>query len=123
MTITELADATGVSKHTLRYYERAGLVPLVDRDPSSRHRRYSDGHVRWIEFLRELRACGMPIRDVRAYARLVAKGDGTWSARQAMLATHRTRVVATIDALQRHRALLDRKLRAGCAPGDLKPRV
>ena len=36
MIITELAGATGVSKHTLRYYERAGLVPLVDRDPSSR---------------------------------------------------------------------------------------
>jgi len=86
MTITELAGATGVSKHTLRYYERVGLVPLVERDPSSRHRRYSDGHVRWIGFLRQ-------------------------------------RVVATINALQRRRALLDRKLRAGCAPGDLKPRT
>ena len=116
MTITELAGATGVSKHTLRYYERVGLVPLVDRDPSSRHRRYSDGHIRWIEFLRDLRACGMPIREIRAYARLVAKCDSTWAARQAMLATHRSHVVATIAALQRHRALLDRKLRAGCAP-------
>jgi len=123
MTITELSGATGVSKHTLRYYERVGLVPLVERDPSSHHRRYSDGHVRWIGLLRDLRACGMPIRDVRAYARLVAKGDSTWSARQVMLATHRKRVVATITALQRHRALLDRKLRAGCAPGDLKPRT
>jgi DNA-binding transcriptional MerR regulator len=122
VTITELAGATGVSKHTLRYYERVGLVPLVQRDPSSGHRRYSDGHVRWIGFLRSLRACGMPIRDIRAYARLVAKGDSTWSARQAMLATHRARVVATINELQQHRAVLDQKLRAGCAPGDLKPR-
>ena len=65
----------------------------------------------------------MPIRDIRAYARLVAKGDSTWSARQTMLATHRSRVVDTINALQRHRALLDKKLRAGCAPGDLKPRT
>jgi hypothetical protein len=40
-----------------------------------------------------------------------------------MLAQHRSRVVASINALQRHRALLDRKLRAGCAPGDLKPRT
>ena len=122
MTITDLADATGVSKHTLRYYERVGLVPLVERDGSSGHRRYSAGHAQWIAFLRNLRACGMPIRDIRAYARLVAKGDSTWDARKAMLATHRARVVATIARLQEHRALLDRKLRAGCAPGDLKRR-
>jgi len=121
MTITELARSTGVSKHTLRYYERMGLVPLVQRDPSSGHRRYGDGHPQWIVFLRNLRECGMSIRDVRAYARLVAKGDATWPARQAMLAEHRERVVATIVTLQRHRVMLDKKLRAGCAPGSLRP--
>jgi len=116
MTITELADATGVSPHTLRYYERMGLVPFVQRDPSSGHRRYNAGHAQWITFLRNLRACGMPIREIRAYARLAAKGDSTWPARQSMLATHRARVVATITLLQKHRAALDKKLRAGCAP-------
>jgi DNA-binding transcriptional MerR regulator len=121
MTITELADATGVSKHTLRYYERMGLIPLVHRDPSSGHRRYSAGHAQWIAFLRNLRACGMPIREIRAYARLVAKGDSTWQARKAMLATHRARVVAAISNLQNHRAALDKKLRAGCAPTALRP--
>lgn len=120
MTITELADATGVSKHTLRYYERAGLVPLVQRDPSSGHRRYGAGHAQWIEFVRNLRACGMPIREIRAYARLVSRGDGTWPARQAMLAAHRSRVAAAIENLKKHRAMLDRKLRAGCAPNGLR---
>lgn len=120
MTITELADVTGVSKHTLRYYERMGLVPLVERDRSSGHRRYRTGHAQWIAFLRNLRACGMPIRDIRAYARLVAKGDDTWTARKAMLAIHRARVAAAITRLEEHRAVLDRKLRAGCAPGDLR---
>jgi DNA-binding transcriptional MerR regulator len=123
MTITQLADATGVSKHTLRYYERAGLVPLVERDRSSGHRRYSAGHAQWIGFVRNLRACGMPIREIRAYARLVAKGDSTWDARKAMLATHRARVAATITKLQHHRAMLDQKLRLGCAPGDLTLRA
>lgn len=120
MTITDLAHATGVSKHTLRYYERVGLVPLVHRDRSSGHRRYADGHVQWIAFLRNLRACGMPVREMRAYARLVARGDSTWPARQAMLAKHRARVVATIDALEQHRAMLDAKLEAGCAPAGLR---
>ena len=120
MTITDLAHATGLSKHTLRYYERMGLVPLVQRDPSSGHRRYGDGHAQWIDFVRNLRDCGMPIREIRAYARLVAMGDDTWPARRAMLAAHRARVVATIETFQKHRSMLDRKLRAGCAPTGLK---
>ena len=119
MTITELAVATGVSKHTLRYYERMGLVPLVERERSSGHRRYAEGHADWIAFVRNLRACGMTIRDIRAYSRLVARGDATWPARRAMLAAHRERVVATIKTLEQHRAVLDKKLAAGCAPGTL----
>ncbi|HWA58691.1 MAG TPA: MerR family transcriptional regulator [Gemmatimonadales bacterium] len=120
MTIAELATVTGVSAHTLRYYERAGLVPLVERDPSSGHRRYSRGHVGWIEFLRNLRTAGMPVREMRAYARLVARGDGTWPQRQAMLKAHRAHVDAMIRRLQAHRRVLDRKVRAGCAPPRLE---
>lgn len=119
MTIAELASATGVSAFTLRYYERAGLVPLVGRDPSSGHRRYSPGHVTWIAFLRDLRTAGMPIRDMRAYSRLVSEGDATWPERRAMLERHRARVDASIRRLQAHRTVLDRKLRAGCAPPSL----
>lgn len=119
MTIAELAAAAGLSAHTLRYYERAGLVPLVGRDRSSGHRRYSPGHVGWIAFLRNLRAAGMPVREMRAYARLVAKGDTTWPERQAMLRNHRARVDTAIRQLEAHRRVLDQKLRAGCAPPSL----
>src|SRR5215471_14569190 len=103
MTISELAASTGVSKHTLRYYERAGLVPLVGRHPSSGHRRYTPEHSQWIAFVRNLRATGMPIRELRAYAKLVSKGDDTWPERKSMLAAHRTRVVAMIALLQKQR--------------------
>ncbi len=119
MTIAELATRTGLSTHTLRYYERLGLVPLVALDPSSRHRRYSPSHVQWIEFLRSLRQTGMPLRDMRTYARLVAKGPATWPARRELLAAHRTRVEESIRCLREHRRLLTRKLRAGCAPTGL----
>lgn len=119
MTIAELASVTGVSAHTLRYYERAGLVPLVRRDPSSRHRRYGPGHVSWIAFLRHLRAAGMSVREMRAYSRLVTRGDGTCPQRREMLKAHRARVDAMIRQLQAHRRLLDQKLRLGCAPPSL----
>ena len=119
MTIAQLASAAGLSAHTLRYYERAGLVPLVGRDRSSGHRRYTQGHVGWIAFLRNLRAAGMPIREMRAYTRLVTKGDATWPERQAMLRKHRDQVDATIHQLEAHCRVLDDKLRRGCAPPSL----
>lgn len=116
MTIAQLAAQTGLSPHTLRYYERLGLVPLVGRDRSSGHRRYTPEHTHWIVFLRQLRATGMPLREIRRYARLVARGSDSWPERQLILAAHRDRVATTIKTLEAHRTLLDSKLRAGCAP-------
>jgi len=125
MTITELAESTGVSKHTLRYYERAGLVPLVGRHPSSGHRLYTSHHAEWITFVRNLRATGMPIRELRTYASLVSQGDETWPTRKALLAAHRSRIIKMIALLQTQRKVLDRKLALGCAPSGLRaiPRV
>ncbi len=119
MTISELATRTGLSKHTLRYYERLGLIPLVRRDPSSRHRRYDSSHIQWLAFLRHLRLAGMPVREMRSYAKLVAKGPETWPARRELLAAHRARVTQSIRRLQEHHRLLTHKLRAGCAPVGL----
>src|SRR5262245_17052784 len=116
MTISELAASTGLSKHTLRYYERAGLVPLVGRHPSSGHRTYTAHHAEWIGFVRNLRTTGMPIRELRRYDALVPKGDRSWPERKAMLAAHRSRIVAAIAVLERQRKVLDRKLALGCAP-------
>jgi DNA-binding transcriptional MerR regulator len=116
MTISELADSTGVSKHTLRYYERAGLMPAVARHSSSGHRVYGSAHTSWVKFIRKLRATGMPIRELRAYARLVSRGDQTWPDRKTLLAAHRARVVAMIALLEEQREALDEKLALGCAP-------
>ena|SRR5215510_1116257 len=119
MTIGELATHTGLSAHTLRYYERAGLIPMVPRDPATGRRRYTPQYAEWIRFVRSLRATGMPIRELRAYARLVAEGETTWPARKAMLAAHRERVVAMLAVLEEQRQMLDQKLALGCAPAAL----
>ena len=119
MTISDLARSTGVSKHTLRYYERAGLIPFVGRHPSSGHRLYTPQHSQWVTFIRNLRATGMPIRELRAYCGLVSKGDHTWPDRKAILAAHRSRVVGMIALLEEQREVLDAKLVLGCAPSGL----
>ena len=91
LTIQEVADRTGLSAHTLRYYERIGLIHPVDR-ASSGHRRYSASDVGWLDFMRCLRSTGMPIREVKRYAELFAEGDRTLAERRALLEAHRRRI-------------------------------
>lgn len=64
---SQVAVVTQLSVHTLRYYERIGLVAPICR-ASSGHRRYSSQDIAWIEFLTRLRATGMPIRQMQQFA-------------------------------------------------------
>ncbi len=101
MTIAEVAERTGLTAHTLRYYERAGLLLEVDRDASSGHRRYSDGDIEWITLCTRLRSTGMPIRRIREYADLVRAGEGNEHERLAILEAHRRDVIDRIAELER----------------------
>lgn len=82
LTIAEVAERTGLTRHTLRYYERDGLMLGVDRAGSG-HRRYTEHDLCWIELITRLRATGMPIRDVRRYAELAGDGKRGGAARAA----------------------------------------
>ncbi|MEA5453982.1 MerR family transcriptional regulator [Sinomonas sp. JGH33] len=96
LTIAEVAERTGLSAHTLRYYERDGLMLHdVDRSPSGR-REYSDQDVTGILMVARLRATGMPVREVRRYAELVRAGNGNERERLALLEAHRERVLAQL---------------------------
>ena len=96
MTIAEAARATGISAHTLRYYERAGLLQPVGRNGAG-HRSYTEQDLGWIEVLTKLRRTGMPIRRMREYAELVWDGDGNEAARLALLEEHREDVRAQLE--------------------------
>ena len=108
--IATTADRLGVSTHTLRYYERIGLV-RVDRDASGR-RRYNTAGVRRLVFLTRMRTSGMPIRDLRRYVELVEAGRDTVPERLALLTEHRDGLRARIDELQLALAATDYKIAA-----------
>jgi DNA-binding transcriptional MerR regulator len=110
LTISDAAEATGVTTHTLRYYERAGL--MLDRvgRAASTHRRYTEAEVNWVILLTRLRATGMPIRRMREYADLVRAGEGTERERLELLLAHRAEVVAQLDEVQRSLAAIDAKI-------------
>lgn len=99
MKIGDLAKQSGLSAHTLRYYERIGLLPCADRDRSGQ-RDYDASILNWIEFLGRLKTTGMPIRDMLRYAKLVNRGDGTFGQRREMLEEHRERVRAYVADLK-----------------------
>ena len=114
LTIAETAERTGLTTHTLRYYERDGLMlGAVDRSASG-HRRYTERDLGWIELITRLRSTGMPIREVRAYAALVRAGDGNEAERLDLLRAHRVRVLAQLAEVTEHLGAIDRKI------GDLR---
>ncbi|SEF37607.1 DNA-binding transcriptional regulator, MerR family [Amycolatopsis pretoriensis] len=97
MTIAEVADVLDVSPHTLRYYERAGLVE-VGRD-SSGYRVYDAEAVRRLVFLTRMRLSGMPMRDLQHYITLVDAGEDTVPERLDLLVEHRDTIRRRIREL------------------------
>ena len=108
-TVGEVAEQTGLSTHTLRWYEQVGLLDPVDRDTGGR-RRYAETDLARLGFLIKLRSTGMPVRDMVRYIDLVRRGPATVDERLAMLVEHRQRVLAQIEALTDDLKVIDRKI-------------
>lgn len=108
LTVSEVARGTGLSAHTLRYYESVGLLGPVSRRADG-HRRYAEVDLAWIAFLLRLRTTGMAIRDMQRFAGLRREGDATVTSRRELLEHHRDEVSARIESLQADlRAITDK---------------
>ena len=107
-TTRETADKCGLSQHTLRWYERIGLLNRVARTADGR-RRYSDADLDWILLLSRLRATGMPVRDMLRYAELVRSGAGEQE-RLSLLEGHREHVRQALRQQRECLELLDHKI-------------
>jgi DNA-binding transcriptional MerR regulator len=109
ITIAEAAERSGLSAHTLRYYERIGLIHPVGRRQNG-HRRYGRDDIEWLEFLIKLRTTDMPIRQMVEYAELVREGPHTAARRRAMLEAHRVVLRERIADLEETAGVIDRKI-------------
>ncbi|WP_307277088.1 MerR family transcriptional regulator [Phyllobacterium ifriqiyense] len=109
MKIGELAKRSGLSAHTIRYYERIGLLPYADRD-QSKQRDYDATILIWIQFLGRLKMTGMTIRDMLHYAALRERGVETEAERCKLLEQHRDLVRAHVTDLQACLLILDTKI-------------
>ncbi|MFE7230014.1 MerR family transcriptional regulator [Streptomyces sp. NPDC002405] len=108
-TISEVVAFTGLTAHTLRWYERIGLMPHVDRSHTGQ-RRYTNRDLDWLDLVGKLRLTGMPVADMVRYAELVRAGEGTYGDRHALLEATRRDVLARIAELRDTLAVLDRKI-------------
>ncbi|WP_234834977.1 MerR family transcriptional regulator [Mycolicibacterium stellerae] len=109
VSIAEASQRTGLSRHTLRYYERAGLIEPVERSTSGR-RQYEASDLDWFAFLVRLRQTGMPITQMQKFARLRADGVATLEQRRQLLDEHRRHVEAAIAVQQDHLSALTDKI-------------
>jgi DNA-binding transcriptional MerR regulator len=107
-TISEAAEKCGLSQHTLRWYERIGLLGHIERGGDGR-RRFGDGDLNWLSLLTKLRATGMPVRDMQRYAALVRSGAGE-AERLELLKRHREQVRRDLAAQRECLRLLDAKI-------------
>jgi DNA-binding transcriptional MerR regulator len=108
LAIGEVAEITGVSAHTLRYYERIGLLE-VDRDAGGR-RTYDSEALARVVFVTRLRMSDMPIRDIARYLALVNQGEATVPARLALMQAHRTAIQRRLRDLRAALAVIDYKI-------------
>ncbi len=121
LSIREVSDEVGLTDHTLRWYERIGLLDRVARGSDGR-RRFTASDVGWLKLLAKLRQTGMPVAQLREYAELV-RADAGIPERRALLVAHREHVKAQIAEQQACLELLDHKIanyeRCLVTPGEL----
>jgi DNA-binding transcriptional MerR regulator len=109
LRIGEIANRTGRSIHTIRWYETQGLIPGVVRDRGGR-RVYGEHHIRWLDLMERLRRTGMSITQMREYTTLARQGGAMLEQRRALLAGHQAQVRENIIRWTEALALIDAKV-------------
>ncbi|TLS53724.1 MerR family transcriptional regulator [Paenibacillus antri] len=108
-SIQEVANRFNLSIHTLRYYDKEGLMPFIGRDPSG-NRVFTDSDLNWVAMICCLKDTGMSIKEMKLYADLCVRGMQSIGERKEMLAAHRKQVLQQIEALKKHVELIDSKI-------------
>jgi DNA-binding transcriptional MerR regulator len=109
MKIAEVSEQYGLSSDTLRYYERVGLIPPVNRNESG-IRDYNELDLRRVEFIKCMRSAGLPVEVLIEYVALVQKGDRTIKARKEILKEQRELLAARMKEMQKTLDILDHKI-------------
>lgn len=109
MTITEVSQKYDMPQDTLRYYERIGLIPRVNRN-KSKIRDYTEEDCKWVEFIKCMRGAGLPIEVLIEYVGLFQQGDETIEARKELLMEQRNQILTRMEDMKKTLERLDYKI-------------
>lgn len=109
MKIKEVSKKSGLSLHTLRYYEKIGLLNI--KKDKSGHREYTESDLSWIDFIQKLKSTGMLIKDIVTYSDLLHEGDSTIQRRLDLLISHESNVKNNIIKLTENLTILQNKIK------------
>src|SRR5512138_513957 len=109
MKIAEVSERYAISIDTLRYYERVGLIPPVNRNESG-IRDYNELDLRRVDFIKCMRSAGLPIEVLIEYVALVQQGDKTIEARKEILVEQREQLIARMNEMQKTLDILNHKI-------------
>lgn len=108
-TIKQAAEKTLLSEHTLRYYDREGLLPLLKRSDTG-IRRFSENDIAWIGLICCLKNSGMSIERIKEFMTLCLNGDETCEERRELLLLHRENILKKMDELEKSLQTVDYKI-------------
>jgi DNA-binding transcriptional MerR regulator len=108
-TIRQVAEKMGVTVPTLRYYDKEGLLPFVDKKPNGT-RIFKDEDFKWLEIITCMKSSGMPIRDIKRYMDLCQVGDNSLQERLEIFFERKEAVQAQLDELNNVMEMINHKI-------------
>lgn len=108
-TIAEVAAMFNLTNDTLRYYERIGLIPRVNRNKSG-IRDYTEEDCKWVHFVKCMREAGLPVEVLIEYVGLFQQGDITLESRKDILIEQRSQLMLKMNAMKETIERLDKKI-------------
>ena len=108
--IGEVSKKTELSRDTLRYYEKIGLIRQLEKDSSGR-KKYSEVDIAWIEFLKRLKTTRMSLKDIGRYAELRYAGDQTSGERKKLLSKQLEKIIEEMERLTETKEILVEKIK------------
>jgi len=108
-SINEVATICDITAHTLRFYDKEGLLPFIGRSPSG-NRVFTERDLDVIKLICCLKNTGMPIKEIRNYIEMAMRGEDTVEVRRDMILAHRKEVLRQIDDLKKNLNIIDLKV-------------
>lgn len=108
-SIGQVAKRLGLTTHTLRYYDKEGLLPSVHKS-SSGLRVFTEKDLEWLIIIECLKGCGMHLKDIKHYIDMCMQGDSTIAERLAMFKKQKEHLALQMKQLQAHMEKIDYKI-------------